>query len=150
MVDGSYDSDFGWRAWQFFPPFPLCCYMILGIGTDLLYVNKIRATIKRSGNSFLQNVFTDREMDYCNRQRKPFYHFAAFFAAKEAFIKSLGEGILSLDLKDIEVVRKKDGLVEIILYEKANEKTEKLGVNKIACSLSHSGKYAVASVVISS
>jgi len=67
--------------------------MVLGVGTDIVEVARIRAAIERHGERFLKRIYTEGELEYCQRHRDPHPFLAARFAAKEAASKSLGTGI---------------------------------------------------------
>ena len=58
--------------------------MIVGIGVDLVEVERIDRAIERHGGHFLQRVFTEREIAYCSKMRTPGPNYAARFAAKRA------------------------------------------------------------------
>lgn len=76
------------------------------IGIDVVTVNRMESVIKKHGERFLKRVFTEHEIEYCNRFRNPSACFAARFAAKEAFTKAIGTGITrGIRFKDIEIVR---------------------------------------------
>ena len=77
----------------------------------------------------------------------PLLQLAARFAAKEAVMKALGTGTRGIGWKDIEVTRKPTGEPEIALHGRAMVRARKLGIDRLAISLSHSKNYAVASVV---
>ncbi len=66
--------------------------MIYAIGIDLAEVARVRQAIERHGERFLQRIFTDGELAYCQRFYSPWERYAARFAAKEAGMKSLGNG----------------------------------------------------------
>ena len=68
-------------------------------------------------------------------------------SCKEAVMKALGTGIRGVPWKSIEVYRARGKAPEIILYGNAKSKANKLGIKRIALSISHSKNYAVASVV---
>ena len=63
--------------------------MILGIGTDIIEIDRIQKVIDRHGERFLSKLFTEKERAYCHRYRDPIAHFAGRFAAKEAILKAL-------------------------------------------------------------
>ncbi len=68
--------------------------MIVGIGTDIAEVDRIRRALDLYGEQFERKVFTEEEIAYCQRTpRRAAERFAARFAAKEAFAKALGTGI---------------------------------------------------------
>ena len=80
---------------------------IIGLGLDATDIPRIAATLERYGERFMRRVFTDGEIEYCTRRRKPAIHFAGRFAAKEAAMKALGTGHTQQVLwRDIEVVRR--------------------------------------------
>lgn len=84
--------------------------MILGIGNDIIEVDRIAAIIERHSQKFLDRIFTDREQEYCLNHNKPALHFAGRFAAKEAVSKALGTGFRGgLNWTDIEVINDVNG-----------------------------------------
>lgn len=116
----------------------------ISVGVDLIEIDRISAAFARFGTRFLQRVYTEQEASYC-RGRAP--QLAARFAAKEAVMKALGTGTRGIGWKDIEVTRKPTGEPEIALHGRAMVRARKLGIDRLAISLSHSKNYAVASVV---
>ena len=116
----------------------------ISVGVDIIEIDRISATLERFGDRFLQRVYTDGEAAYC-RGRAP--QLAARFAAKEAVMKALGTGTRGVGWREVEVTRKRTGEPEIALHGRAAVRAEQLGIGRIAVSLSHSHKYAVASVV---
>jgi holo-[acyl-carrier protein] synthase len=58
--------------------------MIRGIGVDIVDIGRVRKLIEREEMRFLEKVFTDTEIAYCNAKHNRCQHFAARFAAKEA------------------------------------------------------------------
>jgi len=68
--------------------------MIIGIGTDIIEINRIQKAIEKYGEKFLKRIFTETEQKYCEQFKDTKYlHYAARFAAKEAFSKAIGTGI---------------------------------------------------------
>ena len=67
--------------------------MIFGIGIDTIEVPRIAQTISDYGEQFVNRIFTQEETTYCMSRRFSAEHFAARFAAKEAFAKAIGTGI---------------------------------------------------------
>ena len=120
--------------------------MILGIGTDIIEIARVRKAIDKK--NFLHNVFTETEQNYCNsRGKNSAASYAARFAAKEAFFKALGTGIVT-HLTDVEVVNDERGAPKIFLRGKAQILANERGVEKISVSLSHSREYATAICVL--
>ena len=119
--------------------------MKLTTGVDIIEIPRIRQVLERYGERFLERVYTSGEIAYC-RGRPP--NLAARFAAKEATMKALGTGVRGVGWKDIEVVRQESGEPSVRLHGRAERRAERLGVQEISLSLSHSEDYAVAFVVI--
>ena len=123
--------------------------MIIGIGTDIAEVPRLRQAIERHGERFLQRVFTEREMAYCQSHRNSEERFAARFAAKEAMMKALGTGWRrGITWRDIEVSNAQGGKPNIQLTGKALEIFHSLGGACIYLSLTHTDNYALAQVII--
>ncbi len=113
-------------------------------GIDIIEIPRIARVHERYGERFLRRIYTEREIAYC-RGRAP--QLASRFAAKEATMKLLGTGVRGIRWRDIEVVRGRGQAPRIQLHDTACARAERLGLNDIALSLSHSKIYAVASVV---
>ncbi len=118
---------------------------MLSTGVDIIEIPRVGQVLERYGQRFLDRVFTPQEIAYC-RGRPP--NLAARFAAKEATMKALGTGVRGVGWKDIEVVRHESGAPSIKLHGRAERRAQRLGVQEIALSLSHSREYAVAFVVV--
>jgi holo-[acyl-carrier protein] synthase len=118
---------------------------MLATGVDLIEIPRVGQVLERFGQRFLDRVFTPGEIAYC-RGRPP--NLAARFAAKEATMKALGTGVRGVGWKDIEVVRHESGAPSIKLHGRAERRAQRLGVQEIALSFSHSREYAVAFVVV--
>ncbi len=67
--------------------------ILLGLGCDLIEVERIRGVLERQGERFLARVFTDEERAYCQEMKHPHKHLAARWAAKEAVSKCFSTGI---------------------------------------------------------
>ena len=113
-------------------------------GVDIIKIHRIKDVANRYGQRFLRRIYTEGEIAYC-RGRAP--QLASRFAAKEAAMKALGTGVRGVRWKDIEVVRKRGQAPEILLHGTARARAERLGIQHLALSLSHSQEYAVAFVV---
>jgi holo-[acyl-carrier protein] synthase len=124
--------------------------MVLGIGTDLIEIERVQASIDRFGERFLARLFTPGEIAYCQRKKKNSTEsFAARFAAKEAGAKALGTGISrGISWLEIEVQRKPGERPTLHLSGRAAELAAALGVRRVQLSLTHSRELAMAVVVI--
>jgi holo-[acyl-carrier protein] synthase len=67
--------------------------ILIGLGTDLVEVARIRAVVERHGERFLDRILTDEERAYCAGLAAPYPHIAARFAVKEAVAKAFTTGI---------------------------------------------------------
>jgi len=118
------------------------------LGTDIVEIIRIKEMVHgQSSEAFLRRVFTEQELKYCYNAPKDLYKYhslAARFAAKEAVMKVLGEGMSKVDWKDIEVCRLTNGKPFIKLSGKALTLAKKHKFKRIEISLSHTENYATA------
>lgn len=123
--------------------------MIYGIGTDLVEISRIEKIIKRWGERFTEKVYSQKEIDYCQKKADPAIHYAARFAAKESFLKSLGIGLgMGVSLKDIEVVNTPQGSPQLHMNERIQMILDKHGVTTVHISMTHTREHAHAVVVL--
>jgi holo-[acyl-carrier protein] synthase len=123
--------------------------MIVGTGIDLVEIERIKRSVERFGEKFLDRVYTAAEKAYCLRKRNSAESLAGRFAAKEAGAKALGTGISQgVNWLEIEVVREPGGRPTIAFHGRAREMAERLGAKSAALSLTHTGSLAMASVVL--
>ncbi len=122
--------------------------MIAGIGVDIVEIDRFASALERYGDAFASKLFTEREISYCRAKALPAQHFAARFAAKEAFSKALATGWSGpFHWKDVEVVNDASGKPCMNVY---GDTARLIGAASISLSLSHTGTNAVAFVVIES
>ncbi len=120
--------------------------MILGIGTDIVLVSRIQDALEKYGDRFLRRIFTEGEREYCEAQKYKFQHYAARFAAKEAFSKAIGTGLTGdMTWTSVEVVKRRSGEPFLRLHNKI---AEKYGDCRVLVSLSHTSESALAMVAI--
>jgi holo-[acyl-carrier protein] synthase len=123
--------------------------MVLGLGTDLIEIERIRASLERYGERFMNRVFTAEEIAYCQRKKNSAESFAARFAAKEAGAKALGTGIgRGVLWKNIEVRRQAGERPTLHFSGQAAERARSMGVRNIQLSLTHSTDVAMAVVSV--
>lgn len=117
--------------------------MIIGIGTDIIEIDRIKGTLENYGEKFRNKMFTQVEIDYCEQYKdKKYAHYAARFAAKEAFSKAIGTGFArGFKFKEIYVENLKTGEPKIKLEGSLKEQ---YGENIIKVSLSHTDNNAIA------
>jgi len=125
--------------------------MILGVGADIAEVGRIRDSIARYGDRFLNRIYTDAERSYAMRRANAAERFAARFAAKEAGMKAIGTGWRrGVTWKDFEVVNQPSGRPTLRLSGTARDIADSMGVERISLSLTHSSAIALAVVLLES
>src|SRR5712692_556594 len=123
--------------------------MILGIGIDIIEVERIQSSFEKFGERFLKRILHPNEITYCLSHRQPAPFLAARFAAKEAISKAFGTGIgKHLGWQDMEVGRKESGEPFVILHGGGLELLKQRGARAVHLSLSHTESYAAAMAVL--
>ena len=123
--------------------------MIVGTGIDIAEVPRIRQSIARFGDRFLQRIYTESEIRYCDSKANRVERYAARFAAKEAAMKALGTGwSRGVRWRDCEVTRRPGGRPTISFHGVAAEFAARLGVKNAALSISHTAEQAIAQVIL--
>ncbi len=121
--------------------------MKIKCGTDIIEIDRIKDSIDNIGNSFVNRVYTENEIKYCESKKKQKYqHYAARFAAKEAVFKAIStllQDKYSICWKDIEVLNDSQGK-PIVNLSGVNSKN----IEQIDLSISHCKSYATANVVV--
>ena len=124
--------------------------MIIGTGIDIIEVDRIASRVGRD-SGFKEMVFSNNEMKYCDAKASPFEHYAARFAAKEAFLKAIGKGWDSgLNWNEIEVLNEESGKPVLFISGTTKETLTLLGIRIIHLSLSHLKSMATAIVILES
>ncbi len=118
-------------------------------GVDMVNTSKLRDICMRH-EGFVSEIFTEREREYCMLKKNPYQHLAGRFAAKEACLKALGWGLQGIDsiMQEIEVVHSPSGKPELQLRGWAQKLATKFGITGRTVSISHSGDYAVSTVIL--
>jgi holo-[acyl-carrier protein] synthase len=121
--------------------------MIVGIGLDLCDVRRLERALTRAG--FRERVFAGSEIRDCDRRARRHVHYAARFAAKEAFFKAIGTGWgKGVGWRDVVVERRGDGPPRLQIAGAAARHAEAMGVRQTHLTIAHDGDYAVAVVVL--
>ena len=122
---------------------------IIGTGVDIVENSRIKKSILN--NSFLNRVFTNEEILISKKMKNKSSYFAKRFAAKEAFVKSLGTGFrYGLNLKDISIINDKLGKPSFFINKKIKnliKKRFKINSFNFFLSISDEKKYSIAFVV---
>ena len=123
--------------------------MIIAIGIDIIEIARVEDVFSRQGERFRKRVFTEAEIDYCERRASRMSSYAARFAAKEAAMKALGTGWSDgVRWRDIEVVRGETGAPALHLHGRALERLGEIGARRAHLSLTHSEQIAMAEVIL--
>lgn len=122
--------------------------MIIGTGIDIIEVQRVAEKVNKE-NGFREKVFSKAEIAYCERTADAAQHYGARFAAKEAFLKACGGGLmLGYDLNEIEIRNDDQGKPEFLLSGNFKVLAIQRGWNRIHVSLSHVQAMACAVVII--
>ena len=123
--------------------------MIVGTGVDIAEVPRIAAAIERFGDRFIQRIYTDDEIRYCESKANKAERYAARFAAKEAAMKAIGTGLRGgITWHDVEVTREPSGRPTLTFHGVAAEVAARLGMKRAHLSLSHTVDHAIAHVIL--
>jgi holo-[acyl-carrier protein] synthase len=123
--------------------------MIIGIGVDIVEVERVERLLDRYGERFLRRVFTEAEEAYAARSVRLAERLAGRFAVKEAVLKALGTGKSQGILwKDVETVPGPLGKPVVKLYGAARTRMGKLRGDSVHATITHDGGKALAFVII--
>lgn len=120
--------------------------MIVGVGVDLCPVSRMRQALSRHDGRFALRVFTAEERDYCQARAEPAQHYAARFAAKEAFLKALAVPP-GLSWHEIAVLSDGNGPPRLQLSGQAAQAAQARGASHFHLSMTHAGDSAMAVVI---
>ena len=113
--------------------------MILGLGNDIVEIERVREAISTHGERFLNRLFTPQEQAYCSEHSDTAPHYAARFSAKESVVKALGSGFGEhAAFLDIEIVNNPQGKPEVLLSDKLKKQFNN---QQILLSISHCKAY---------
>jgi holo-[acyl-carrier protein] synthase len=118
--------------------------MILGIGIDILNIERMRGVLETDSGSFVTKVFTKKEREQVSDHPDPVAYFATRFAGKEAVFKCFGIDGSGIRLSEIEIRGGETEQPQVRLLGKFREIAEKKSVKNIQISLSYDTNYAVA------
>ena len=123
--------------------------MILGLGIDLVEIERIRGVYERHGERFLHRILRPDESAYCLAHKDPLPFIAGRFAAKEAIAKAFGTGISSqLGWLDMEVRHKESGAPYVVLHADGLSLLHQRGAQTVHLSLSHTAQHATAVAIL--
>jgi holo-[acyl-carrier protein] synthase len=121
---------------------------IIAHGIDLVDFSRIEEMADRHGQRFLDRVFTAKEQDYANKNKNNIEKYAGRFAAKEAVLKMIGTGWRGkISWTDIEVTNDLSGQPIVNITGEVKAIAEKLGIEQISISITHTANFAICSAV---
>ena len=123
--------------------------MIVGMGTDLCEVHRIKQSVERFGMRFLERVYTTAEISYVETKANKYERYAARFAAKEAGMKAISTGLRGgVTWHDFEVANLPSGQPTLRFSGKALEIAEMKGYKQVLLSMTHTAQTAMAVVIL--
>ena len=121
---------------------------IVAHGIDLVDCPRIEEMVKQHGERFVNRIFTAAEQAYAEANKGRIEKLAGRFAAKEAILKLMGTGWRGkIAWTDIEVINNPAGQPEVTLDGEVKKLAEKLGIEHISVSITHTANFAIASAV---
>jgi holo-[acyl-carrier protein] synthase len=120
---------------------------IVGVGIDVVEVERLRSAMARWGDRFLARLFTAGELARVHTVPTRPIRLAARFAAKEAVMKALGVGQMAVGWREIEIENDRDGKPQVVLHGEARRRATARGVAEVLVSLTHTASLAAASAV---
>lgn len=121
--------------------------MKISCGTDIIEIERIKDSIEATNNKFLNRVYTEKEIEYCeSKKMQKYQHYAARFAAKEAVFKAISIKLkdkYSICWKDIEIINDSQGRPRVALQGSIQKNIEQIDI-----SLSHCKEYATANIIV--
>ncbi len=118
--------------------------MKISCGTDIIEIERVKKSIGNVGERFIETIYTQKEIDYCeSKKAQKYQHYAARFAAKEAIFKALSSKLnRKYSWQDLEILNDENGKPRVFLKCDIEE------IEDIDISISHCKEYAVATVVV--
>ena len=121
--------------------------MVLGIGIDIIEIDRIKKSVDKYGDLFLNKIYTQTEINYSLSKKNKYQHLAARFAAKEAIYKALSSDTDYIySWQDIEIYNESNGLPNVLL---SGPLKDYLGADKeLKISMSHSDNYVTCVAIV--
>ena len=121
--------------------------MKIRTGIDMIEIERIKQSIEDTEGKFCEKVYTEKEIEYCeSKKAQKYQHYAARFAAKEAFFKAVSpllENKYDIGWKDMEVLNDENGRPYVHILTKKVPNIENIDI-----SISHCKTYAIANVIV--
>ena len=123
---------------------------MIGLGSDLIDIRRIEKTLSRFGKKFKKRVFTDKEINKCDKRKESAACYAKRFAAKEAAAKALGTGFRKgVYWRDLEVSNLVSGKPTIIFHGNSEIHLQKISNGeKTIVNLTITDEYPYAQAIV--
>lgn len=122
--------------------------MIIGLGIDLTELDRIKRSLEKFGERFMEKILTPKELELLPA-KNPVPYVAARFAAKEAAVKALGTGFAEgITFQTIEITRMESGAPQLNFLGEALKRSKIMEVHGIHISITHGRDTAAAVVVL--
>ena len=122
--------------------------MKIACGTDITEIERIKNAIENEGERFLNEIYTEKEIEYCESKKNAKYqHYAARFAAKEAIFKAISillNNKYEISWKNCETLNDENGRPYVVFHGVSFENR----ILNIDISISHSRDNAIVNVAI--
>lgn len=123
--------------------------MIIGIGTDIVDIDRIERLLQRHPKRFAHKILSTNELKAFERCTKPHRFLAKRFAVKEAFVKAVGLGLRhGMQWKDIATLHDEWGKPILQLNGRAREIADELGINAYHVSIADEQHTAIAYLIL--
>ena len=126
--------------------------MMVRTGIDIIETSRIQEGIEKYGDKFLNRIFTNDEIIYCESKKiQKYQSYAGRFAAKEAVFKALSDRLknkFEIEWKDIEIINTSSGKPNVLLHGELSKILNTSIPYMIDVSISHIEKIATASCVV--
>ena len=123
--------------------------MIVGIGIDIVSIQRILDIYQRHADRFVRRILTDSEKEYVLRHKDPGQRLAGRWAAKEAALKALGTGLSNgIRWRDVEILPDRTGKPYVAFHGRAHEHAAGLGATVFHVTITHSDEWALAQVIL--
>jgi holo-[acyl-carrier protein] synthase len=124
-------------------------HMIVGLGVDLIEIDRVKRAHERFGQRFIDRLFTSQEAAYCLKKSDPYPSLAGRFAVKEAVIKAFSRGFGGRwKWNQIEVVRDEVGKPSLRLTGILEKLRIERRITAMHLTLAHSKRDATATVIL--
>ncbi len=121
---------------------------ILGLGTQVIECERVRKLIDQHGESFLKQVYTEREVRYCNGKKQSTEQFTAVWSAKEAVFRSLGTTWKrGTNWTDVEIICEGAGAPHVAVSGPTRELMTGRAINQILLTMAFCREFATATAL---